>query len=154
MKEWWNKTVRDYFTFSAVERNGVIVLCCMILLVIFLPQIILLFHRNDPVNFEPFKEEVSSFQKKAGNNTDTDSLKSQPSLAELDEEKSPRKLSPNDVQLFAFDPNSATADDFKKLGLSDKVVKAIVHYRDKGGKFFSKEDFKKFMCSRRRFQPP
>jgi len=143
MKEWWNKTVRDYFTFSAVERNGVVVLCLMILLVIFLPQIILLFHRDDALNFETFKKEVNSFQKNSVNNTDNDSSKSQPSLAELDEEKSPQKIRPNDVQLFAFDPNSATADDFKKLGLSDKVVKAIVHYRDKGGKFFSKEDFKK-----------
>src|SRR6476660_8604514 len=108
MKEWWNKTVRDYFTFSAVERNGVVVLCLMILLVIFLPQLILLFHRDDDVNFKGFKEEVSSFQKQMGNSADSDSSKSQPYLSELDEEKSPQKIRPEEVQLFSFDPNSAT----------------------------------------------
>ena len=143
MKEWWNKTVRDYFTFSAVERNGVVVLCTMILLVIFLPQLILLFHKDDTVNFEAFKEEVSAFQKGLANNAEADSSKLQPLLSDLDQEKSYQKNRSNDVQPFFFDPNSASASDFRKLGLNDKVIKAVLNYRDKGGKFFSEEDFKK-----------
>lgn len=45
--------------------------------------------------------------------------------------------------LFPFDPNTASLDDFVKLGLSPKVSQTIINYRTKGGKFYKKEDFSK-----------
>lgn len=45
--------------------------------------------------------------------------------------------------LFQFDPNLATVEDFTKLGLSVKIAKRIEKYRNKGGRFYKKEDFKK-----------
>ncbi|MDX1939503.1 MAG: helix-hairpin-helix domain-containing protein [Saprospiraceae bacterium] len=47
------------------------------------------------------------------------------------------------AQLFEFDPNTASASDFEKLGLSDKTAATIVKYREKGGKFQKPEDLKK-----------
>jgi competence protein ComEA len=43
--------------------------------------------------------------------------------------------------LFAFDPNTADTAAFVKLGLSPRIAKSIVNYRQKGGKFRKKEDF-------------
>lgn len=45
--------------------------------------------------------------------------------------------------LFRFDPNSATENDFLKLGLPMRTIKSILKYREKGGRFYKKEDFSK-----------
>jgi len=47
------------------------------------------------------------------------------------------------ADLFVFDPNTATNEDFKTLGLSDNVVKTIRNYLAKIGNFKTKEDFRK-----------
>ena len=44
-------------------------------------------------------------------------------------------------KLFAFDPNTATDNEFLHLGFSDKQVKTIRNYLDKGWVFHSKIDF-------------
>jgi DNA uptake protein ComE-like DNA-binding protein len=44
---------------------------------------------------------------------------------------------------FAFDPNTAPETDFVRLGLSPKTAASILNYRTKGGKFKTKDDFKK-----------
>ena len=45
--------------------------------------------------------------------------------------------------LFPFNPNNATKEDLMRLGLSPRVATTFVHFREKGGRFFKKEDFKK-----------
>jgi competence ComEA-like helix-hairpin-helix protein len=45
--------------------------------------------------------------------------------------------------LFNFDPNSATDEQWKKLGLNDKQIKTLNNYLSKGGHFYKKEDLKK-----------
>lgn len=47
------------------------------------------------------------------------------------------------VELFIFNPNTATKDDFERLGLSGRTAQSIINYRDKGGQFYKVEDFKK-----------
>ncbi len=51
------------------------------------------------------------------------------------------KNSSADPELFVFDPNTATDNDFRRLGLSDKLIRTIRKYQDKGGSFRSKADF-------------
>lgn len=50
---------------------------------------------------------------------------------------------PAQMVLFRFDPNTASVDDFVKLGLSPKVAQTIINYRNKGGAFYKPEDFKR-----------
>jgi competence protein ComEA len=45
--------------------------------------------------------------------------------------------------LFAFDPNTASFDDFVLLGLSERTASSICNYRDKGGVFRKPTDFKR-----------
>ncbi len=47
------------------------------------------------------------------------------------------------LQPFSFDPNTATEADFLKMGLSNRRVKTILNFRNKGAKFYKNEDFKK-----------
>lgn len=46
-------------------------------------------------------------------------------------------------ELFYFDPNNLSADDWKKLGLRDKTINTIRNFLSKGGKFKKPEDLKK-----------
>jgi len=46
--------------------------------------------------------------------------------------------------LFNFDPNTASDDEFLKLGLSAKQISMIRNYQAKGGKFRSNDDFNNF----------
>lgn len=45
--------------------------------------------------------------------------------------------------LFNFDPNTASADDFKNLGFRDKTISILCNYRNKGGKFRKADDLQK-----------
>ena len=44
---------------------------------------------------------------------------------------------------FPFDPNTATVEDFIRLGFSEKQARSIDNYRRKGGRFRRKSDFAK-----------
>lgn len=47
------------------------------------------------------------------------------------------------ASLFAFDPNTAGANTFERLGFSPKQAAAIINYRSRGAVFRRPEDFKK-----------
>lgn len=44
-------------------------------------------------------------------------------------------------ELFVFDPNTASDQDFDRLGLSAKQIQTIRNYQSKGGSFSDKDDF-------------
>ena len=47
------------------------------------------------------------------------------------------------VESFKFNPNTASLDDFVRLGFSEKQARSILNYREKGGRFRRKSDFAK-----------
>ena len=110
--------LKDYFSFSRNERNGIIILFSLILIMSFLPKIYAtLYPNNNHIDYEAIAPLIAKW----------DSLKPKPI----------------DTILFSFNPNTASKDDFLKLGLSRKVASNIMNYRNKGGKFYKKESFKK-----------
>lgn len=44
---------------------------------------------------------------------------------------------------FPFNPNTMTEEEGRRLGLTDRQIRNIINYRDKGGKFYSKGDLAK-----------
>ena len=54
-----------------------------------------------------------------------------------------RNLSYDSPQSFRFNPNTASVEDFCRLGFTQKQAQAIDAYRRKGGRFHRKEDFAK-----------
>lgn len=47
------------------------------------------------------------------------------------------------VESFRFNPNTASHDDFRRLGFSEKQAQSIINYREKGGSYKRKGDFAK-----------
>jgi competence ComEA-like helix-hairpin-helix protein len=132
--------VRDYFTFNKRERNGVFVLIAIITG--------LLVYLNISENFqEPQKVDVSRFIR------EIDSLNAmQPESPGEDlHENAVKSLRPDNnstsiAERFVFDPNNLPAADWKRLGFTEKQIKSIKNYEEKGGKFRKKEDLKKMYC--------
>jgi competence ComEA-like helix-hairpin-helix protein len=54
-----------------------------------------------------------------------------------------RTAEPQLFMLFPFDPNTANEAELRTLGLPENVVRAILRFREKGGKYRKKEDLQK-----------
>jgi competence protein ComEA len=121
----------NYFYYSRGERNGVIVLATLSLLIVFMPSLYSFWHSktSDVTDFSAFDKDIAAFN----------------SAMPSDVKNSEGGFSSHEknIELFNFDPNTTSAEDFMRLGLSPKVATIITHYREKGGRFFRKEDLKK-----------
>lgn len=49
----------------------------------------------------------------------------------------------NNLKPFVFNPNELDKDGFIRLGFTEKLANTICNYRNKGGHFYKKQDFKK-----------
>ncbi|MGE0637935.1 MAG: ComEA family DNA-binding protein [Bacteroidia bacterium] len=128
--------LRHYFTFHKDGRNGTILVLALILFFTVL-TLSYRFHKSQTVpDTSEFQKELNAFI--AGTEQKQQEDSSQKFIADA-------IASPSQVasQLFVFNPNSATEEDFVKLGLTQKQAMGIINYRNKGGKFRKKEDFAK-----------
>lgn len=109
--------VANSFHFSRTERAGAIFLAVICTAVFALPDIAGKFSSPTATDFSQFQANIQAFRQAAA--------------------ETPA------AGLFVFDPNTASFDDFVRLGLSEKVANTICNYRDKGGNFQEPEDFQK-----------
>lgn len=137
------ESLREYFTFSRKERVGVIVILLLITGVFFLPKASRLFTpASKPVSDTAWMNRVARLEEKTepGNN-DQSRRQYQPYSTETYGKYQDESAA--EGELFYFDPNTLTADDWKRLGLRDKTVKTILNYVSKGGRFRKPEDLKR-----------
>ena len=121
-------TFSEYFYFKNKERKGLIYVSILCVIVSFVPLTFPFFQSSQKVDFSEFKQEIAAFY----------------AQEEQDESVSKKVDSvPQEISYFQFNPNTASKADFQKLGLSPRTAQSILNYRNKGGKFFKKEDFKK-----------
>lgn len=117
--------IREWFVFFNIEKMGITALIVILLFVTVFPR----FFGNGEIASE-----------------DMERLKSEMDVFLLEMEKQSAK-SKRDT-LFVFDPNEIDSASLVLLGFSPRQAKSIVNYRNKGGKFYSKESFgKSFVVS-------
>lgn len=124
MKKIW----KDYFSFTSRERIAIILLCCLIAFFWMLP------------NWYPDKNAVVEKSVTDWKMNPVDSGKI--TLSE------PVKTVPENrlvvaIKYFTFDPNELDEAGWQKLGIRDKTIQTILHYRSKGGRFRRPEDLRK-----------
>jgi len=118
--------LKEYFSFSKSQSQGIIllsILCFLFIGVYFSLE----YWVRPPDLVEANDQEIENIL--ASIYVDTSAYK---------KEAVPQKLSP-----FNFNPNTLNEAGFVKLGLRPRLAKTILNYRNKGGKFYKKEDFKK-----------
>jgi competence protein ComEA len=119
-------SLKSFFSFSKKELNGVFLLVALIIIVLASPWVFKRLAKVPSYDFENFKREAESFKNASQLNLGDDV-----------------KLNIAKIQYFNFDPNRISDSEWAQLGLSDKQIKVLRNYVNKGGKFFKKEDLKR-----------
>jgi competence protein ComEA len=127
--------IKDYFTFSSAERNGVIALLCLIILIPFGVSTILNRKTSVPTTDSLFNIEAENFLNSIRIQEGTDSYR------EVHHVKSSDFSKGQHFKPFRFDPNTATLSDYVEMGFTEKQALTIIKYRNKGGTFSKREDF-------------
>jgi competence protein ComEA len=132
------KWVKDYFTFTLKERIAILLLLGLILFVFILPELI------PSRAWRPDSKEIAAFnalaQKVHGDSSDSIP---DPQYSQLELMEPSRENTSPESMVFPFDPNTASVNDWKKLGLREKTIKTIKKYLSNGGSFQKPEDLQK-----------
>jgi competence protein ComEA len=140
------KWVKEYFSFTKKERNAIIILGLLALLFSLLPTIFPFLVKNDIelVVDTVAQRELASLEILPDKKEQVAASYSDADLYQPKETKF-EKYNGGNVkgELFSFDPNTATAEEWKRLGLRDKTIQTILKYRSKGGKFYKPEDLQR-----------
>jgi competence ComEA-like helix-hairpin-helix protein len=137
------KEQHQLLSFSKKEKNGIIVIVFINLLLIFTPFIY--------ENLFPEKEETTVdliSELKTLEEIQKDSIKKFGEHVQWSEEnqhqvETQQGQSETKTELFNFNPNVITELEWMKLGVSEKTAKSIQKYISKGGQFRKPEDIKK-----------
>lgn len=127
-KKMLRKFLKDYFSFTRSERNGLIVLVSLIMILIIARLAVPWFTKDRVQDLSEFQDEIDEFEK---------------SLIDSTANLSKKQLQKTGSELFFFDPNAISSSDLEKLNLSPTVIRNIIKYRDHGGKFQKREDLMK-----------
>jgi competence protein ComEA len=132
------KFIKDYFTFSKKERNGTLILVGIIALLIAYPLVKEIFFSGPPPDYSLIKPQIEEFMRiKAEQNSSIKEYQAGTFNANNSRNSFYKK------EHFHFDPNTASPEDWERLGLKPKLIKTITNYLSKGGKFYKKEDLKR-----------
>lgn len=119
-----HRFLSSWFGFNKQQRNGILVLCFIILVLFIIRLSLHSFIQPKPILIADFSETDLSFLDKSKVAGDT-----------LESE--------NNEALFVFDPNTVSKEQLLRLGFKDKTASTFIKYRSKGAIFKSKEDLKK-----------
>ncbi len=137
------KEQHQLLSFSKKEKNGIIVIVFINLLLIFTPFV---YERLFPdkeetdVNLISELKTLEEIQKDSVN-----SFGEHTQWSEVNQHQVETKQGQSETKtdLFHFNPNVITEKEWMKLGVSEKTAKSIQKYVSKGGQFRKPEDIKK-----------
>ncbi|MBD1387785.1 helix-hairpin-helix domain-containing protein [Mucilaginibacter rigui] len=115
--------IKNYLSLTKKEWNGMVVLLVLIALVLIAPYVYQWLRKDNTINVTAFNTAVAALNK----------ANPQPLNG--------AEQSIND--LFKFDPNTTSATDWQKLGITAKQAAIIKNYTAKGGRFRKAEDLQK-----------
>jgi competence protein ComEA len=127
--------VKDYFTFTKKERIGIVTLITLILIVYLFPILL------PPKFAAPTDKEVAEFTALAKafkvDSIHEETKESVHSAGERPLNKTVQR------ELFEFDPNLISENEWRRLGLREKTIRTINNYISKGGQFRKPKDLEK-----------
>ena len=138
--------VKEYFSFTKKERNATLLLGLVALLFSLLPSMFPFLVKDEPeltadtvVQQQLAAMAVKTTEVQNESDAYSDAALYQPKESRFEKYRREKFYG----TLFYFDPNTATADEWKKLGVREKTIGTILKYRSKGGRFFKPEDLKR-----------
>lgn len=141
-----SKWIKEYFTFSQKERRAVILLAVSAVLFALLPTLFpfLMKDETELVIDTATENQLAQLKMIPERNEYRSSNEGNDQLYEPKYTSAGKYKKDEAVgQLFFFDPNTASADEWLRLGVKEKTIKTIFNYRNKGGQFYKPEDIKR-----------
>ena len=111
--------LKNYFKFNKKERNGILLLSCLLLVLVVFYQFSYLLKQESKTDFSAFEK----------------------ALAELEYEQEPTIEKQND-SLFFFNPNTLNDKGWFALGFPERRLKTLRNFQKSGGVFKVKKDLK------------
>ena len=130
----FRRLLREYFSLTRGERQGLQVLCLLVIL-------LMLFRGIMPRIIQPEEQDLTDVNEEYIAFLD--------SIQALEERRPDRALSADrwwpeknsqTSEPFPFDPNTAGMDDLTSLGIAPGTARILVNYRNAGGKFLRDSD--------------
>lgn len=129
-----NKFLKEYFSFSRREQNGILALSSLIVVLILVNLLISWL----PVKRINNTEEILEIRK------EFDLINEHTRGLSHSQEKNENTAVYEAMhELFYFDPNRSSKQELMKLGMHEKVATTLLHYVEKGGRFNKKKDLLK-----------
>ena len=138
MSKLLKRVLTGFFSLSKSEQKGIVVLGILIVLIVIVNQFLPFFIQHPKLNQAEYLQKIKSFQQKQQKLPDSAYLADIQAKGLLDSAQASKLLKP-----FPFNPNQLPDSSWLAIGLSEKQLARIKNYEAKGGKFYSKEDFKK-----------
>ena len=142
------KRFKEYFTFTRRERNGIIVLLFILLILVFINT-----YLNNKsfgeliIVDEEFQKDIELFEKslvlKERTESKTKYANKRPASWQGRKVKKEFEVWKIPETPFQFNPNNVTKKELKMLGFSTSQIKTLLNYRNKGGVFYKKKDLLK-----------
>ena len=132
----WNRINNSMFNnFSARDKRQVLTFFLVIMAIFAVNFVVNHIRRNTPTTFSPeINEKLDLLDQRLAELQEGDTL------SRLDRYIVQRY---DTLQLFDFDPNTATINELIKLGFTEKQANNLANYRNNGGKFRVPDDLRK-----------
>jgi DNA uptake protein ComE-like DNA-binding protein len=115
----WKQIGRDYFSLTRSERNGMLVLCTVLMISVLLNIL------ADRIDFKKPADQGEF-------------------LALMDRlEATGKEVNPSVKKLFRFDPNTITMTGLDSLAIPEQIGRNLIRYREKGGVIRKAGDLRK-----------
>lgn len=139
------KHFSHYLYFTSKDRRGSLFLLVIIIIICLLPFAYPLIFKEDVVETDNYDEQLAELksQKAASTSKNYKSNYVDEDQRPYDHPSYSSYSKANKGTLFYFDPNTISAEGWRKLGLRDKTIATIENYRNKGGKFREPGDIRK-----------
>jgi DNA uptake protein ComE-like DNA-binding protein len=118
-KSEWKQLGRDYFSLTRSERNGMLVLCSVLLISVVLNILADRIDLKKPVDPQKFLTLMNQLQE-IGTVENT-----------------------HDKKLFLFDPNTVSKTELDSLAIPEQIKRNLIRYREKGGVLKKTGDLRK-----------
>jgi competence ComEA-like helix-hairpin-helix protein len=141
--------IHEYLSFTRKERAGIITILGLIIVCLSAPFIYPFFYRDKTYHRSQFDKDVVRLKIKQADSAgkypynSRDRNFDENNYANYYEPSQKSYYSRPKAELFFFDPNTASAEEWKRLGIRDKTAEAIQKYISKGGHFYRPADIGK-----------
>ena len=142
----WRQFINEYLSFTKKERTGIFILAAIILFCLIAPFLYPYFIHHKTYDGSQFEKDIVQLKiQQSDSSSDRKSY-----TKNFDEnnynnyyEPSERNYANRKSEVFYFDPNTTSFEDWIRLGIKNKTAATIQKYISKGGRFYRPEDIKK-----------